>query len=189
MDKEIKWQISVPIFKQSLILKQLAIAIGIPFGTLILVLIIISKKEIYIVYAVGMIVTPLILTWLFFIVVYKGKYQVEFIIDQKGIHSQMQTKQEKKNKGVNRTTVLLGVLTGKPTVTGAGMLAQSRQKVFIPWEKITKLKFDEKGRTILVKTGMLEPIALFCTKDNYAKVKAYVERKKPELSSSLLESE
>ena len=39
---ELRWELQVPIFKNNLILKQIGIAIGIPFGALILFLFIIK---------------------------------------------------------------------------------------------------------------------------------------------------
>lgn len=37
---ELTWELRVPIFKNSLILKQMGLAIGIPFGALILFLLV-----------------------------------------------------------------------------------------------------------------------------------------------------
>ncbi len=171
IDEMIKWRISVPIFKRWVILKQLCIAIGIPFGTLILVLIMLSNDSLYTFYAVILINTLLISTWIFIMVVYKGKYQVEFQLDRKGITSHTQKEQGKKNKIVNSLTVFLGFISGKPTVAGAGMLAQSREHVFISWRRITKVKCYPKDNTILVKSGYLDSIALFCTDENFVRVR------------------
>jgi hypothetical protein len=43
--EKIEWSIDVPIFKNLVILKQLGIAIGIPFGLLLIFFFVISKPE------------------------------------------------------------------------------------------------------------------------------------------------
>ena len=59
---------------------------------------------------------------------------------------------------------------GKPAAAGAGMLAQSRQEVFLRWNHITKVKYKPKSRTILLRGGWTEQIALFCADENYPQI-------------------
>lgn len=167
----------MPIFANTIILKQLGIAIGIPFGLLITILIIVSGKSVYTLYAVGLICALLFLTWLFLVVVYKGKYDAEFVLDDKGALFRTQEKQAKKNKIVNGLTVLLGLFSGNSTSAGAGMLAQSRQNAFLRWNRLTKVKYNSKSRTILLRGGWTENIALFCTEENYPLVEQAVRLK------------
>ena len=174
MEEKIQWEIRVPIFKNSLILKQLALAIGIPFGLLIIVLIIITKASIYTLYSVGLIVALLVLTWIFLLLVYGGKYDMEFSLDNKGALYSTQAKQMKKNKIINSLTFVLGLLSKKPTVAGASILAESRQEVSILWKRVSKVKYKPKSQTILIKGGFAENIALFCTKENYSIVESFV---------------
>lgn len=47
IQEEVSWQISVPIFRNTVILKQLGLAIGIPFGVVALVIGLTSGKSIY----------------------------------------------------------------------------------------------------------------------------------------------
>ena len=44
-DDRLQWETSVPIFRNTIILKQMAIAIGIPFGLVIGILLIASRGE------------------------------------------------------------------------------------------------------------------------------------------------
>ncbi len=53
--EKIQWQISVPIFRNTVILKQLWIAIGIPFGLVALVIGLASGKSVYALYGLGLI--------------------------------------------------------------------------------------------------------------------------------------
>ncbi|WP_418556227.1 hypothetical protein [Hominenteromicrobium sp.] len=174
--EKIQWQISVPIFKNTVILKQLGLAIGIPFGFVTLVIGLSSGKSIYTLYGLGLIAALLFFTWLFIMAVYRGKYEVEFVLDDKGVLCRTQAKQAKKNRIVNALTVILGLLTGKPAAAGAGMLAQSRQEVSLRWNRVTRAKYKPKSRTILLRGGWTENIALFCADDNYEQIEAFVCR-------------
>lgn len=174
--EKMEWQISVPIFKNPVILKQLGIAIGIPFGIVALIIGFASGKSMYAIYGLGLIAALLFFTWLFIMLVYKGKYEVEFVIDDKGVICRSQVKQAKKNRIINAVTVLLGLLSGKPTAAGAGILAQSRQEVFLRWDRITKVKYKPKSRVILLRAGWTEQMALFCSEENYQQIEDKVNQ-------------
>ena len=174
--EKIQWQISVPIFRNTVILKQLGLAIGIPFGLVALVIGLSSGKSIYTLYGLGLIAALLFFTWLFIMAVYRGKYEVEFVLDGKGVLCRTQAKQAKKNRIVNTLTVVLGLLSGKPAAAGAGMLAQSLQEVSLQWNRVTRVKYKPKSRTILLRGGWTENIALFCADENYEQIEAFVRR-------------
>jgi len=168
--EKIQWEISVPIFKNTVILKQLGIALGISFGLVAVIIGLISGNIVYYLYFLGLIAALLFLTWLFISAVYGGKYEVEFELDNKGALCRTQAKQAKKNRMINGLTVFLGLFSGRLSAAGAGMVAQSRQEVFLRWSKITKVKYKPKSRTILLRGGWTENIALFCSADNYSQI-------------------
>ncbi|HWR55767.1 MAG TPA: hypothetical protein VN462_04640 [Negativicutes bacterium] len=60
---------------------------------------------------------------------------------------------------------------------GAGMLAQSKQEVFLRWSRVRKVTYKPRGRTILLRGGWTESIALFCTQENYPVVEQIVMMK------------
>jgi hypothetical protein len=177
MMETMHWQISVPIFKNAVILKQLGFTVGIPFGLVALVIGFASGKSVYTLYGQGLIAALLFFTWLFIMAVYRGKYEAEFVLDEKGILCRTQAKQSKKNRIVNTITVMIGLLSGKPSVAGAGMLAQSRQDEFLRWSHVKKVKCKPRSRTILLRGGWTEHIALFCTKENYNAAERLINRK------------
>ena len=179
IQEAVRWEISVPIFKNTVILKQLGLAIGIPFGLVALVIVLVSRRSRDTLYALGFIAALLILTALFVMAVYKGKYEAEFVLDRKGVLCRTQAKQARKNRVINILTVILGLLTGKPTAAGAGMLAESRQETFLRWNRITRVKYKSKSHTILLRGGWAENIALFCTEENYETVEAFTRRNIP----------
>lgn len=176
MGKTVYWEISVPIFKNKIILKQLGIAIGIPFGITALVVGFTSGKSIYALYGLGLIGALLFFTWLFIMVTYRGKYEVEFELNDKGALCRTRKTQAKKNRIVNWLTVALGLFSGKPAIASAGMLAQAKQEVFINWSRITKINYKPKSWTILLRGAWTENIALFCTPENYKQVESYIRK-------------
>ena len=176
MDK-IEWSIKVPIFKNPLILKQLGFAIGIPFGVLILVLFLVTKELRYTLYALALILALFLFSYLLILLVYGGKYELGFRIDQEGVASFTEGTQKKKNKILNTLTIMMGVFSKQPTIAGAGFLADARQTVFLKWKRIKKVKYDERSRTILLYGGFGESIGVFCNQDNYEEGKAYLKSK------------
>lgn len=84
---KISWEIEVPIFRHSLILKQLALAIGLPFGLVAAVLVATAdtNNKVYSFYALGLIGMTLLLTVVLVLTLYGGKYAVGFTIDEVGV--------------------------------------------------------------------------------------------------------
>ena len=170
ISEKMEWTICISILRNTIILKQLGIAIGIPFGILIIILIL--TKAYYGLMLVGVLI---LLTFLFIQLVWGGKYDVGFELDSSGIRSYTLKNQAKKNRVVNSLVVVLGLLSGKPAVAGAGMLAQSRQDVYLKWKNIKKVKYLPNKHVVLLKGGFAESLAVFCTKDNYAEAESFIQ--------------
>ena len=178
-NEKFEWSIQVPIFRNPAILKQLGIAIGIPFGLLIIFLFLVSNDDnrIYSFYALGLIVVLFLLTYLFIMILYGGKYSVSFVVDENGILSFTQADQAKKNKIVNGLTVGLGLLSGKPGAAGAGMLADAKQSMQLKWKQVRKVKYEPNQQVILLRAGFTENIAVFCEQENYQQVEEFIKSK------------
>lgn len=176
--EKVQWEIKVPIFKNCVILKDLGIAIGIPFGLLILVLFIVSGGDISTTSGMGYPFIFLgiffVLGFLFIMLVNGGKYAAGYIIDVKGILNYTQEEQAKRNKIINSLLVVAGILSGKASAAGTGILAQSRQSVLVKWKNIRKVKVYQSSKSIVIKGGFTEKIALFCNDDNFEYVKDIV---------------
>lgn len=172
-----QWKIGVPIFKNQLILRQLALAVGIPFGLLVFFIGLTWDGTGGSKYALFVIALLMGMTWLFIQGVYGGKYEAEFRIDDKGILCRTQSDQRKKNGIINGLTIILGFLSKKPGLAGVGFLAQDRQEVFLRWKQVQKVSYHPESRTILIRGGWLESFALFCTEENYEKVQKIIQLK------------
>ncbi len=173
--EKLEWEISVPIFRNTIILRQLGIAIGIPFGLVALVIVVTTGAQwIYALYALALIAALFALTYALIMALYGGKYAAGYRIDHNGILNYTQTRQAKRNLWLNGITVILGLATGKPSAAGAGMLAQSRQTVFLKWRDIKKVKYLPEQQTIMLRGSVLESMAVFCDSENYEQVQTII---------------
>lgn len=177
---KMQWEIEVPLFKNRFILQGLALAIGIPFGLLITAIVILAKGDImgtdakYALFLIGLL---FLLTYLFIMLIYGGRYAPGFIMDEEGITNYTQVTQAQKNKLINLLVIILGLFKGNYAAAGSGLMAQSRQVMQIKWKNISKIRYYPKHYTIIIKGGFAEKIALFCTKENYSQVATLIHEK------------
>ena len=175
--EKIEWSIKVPIFRNPVILRQLALAVGIPFGLIFVIMLASGATIADLRYPAILIGLLFFLTWLFIRIVWGGKYDAEFIIDDTGIRCRTAARQAKQNRIINGLTVVLGLLSGKPAVAGAGVLAQSRQDVLVKWGSIKKIKELPRSNTIMVYGGFAQNIAVFCIPENYQQIREHIASK------------
>jgi len=155
------------------------IAIGIPFGAVILFLLFNAfrsgSRDAY--YGIGLILLLFASGILLLMVAFGGQYAVAFDMDEKGITCRSQDRYRKKSKVIGFLTVILSIFSRNPSAAGAGLLSQTRHTVRIKWADIQKVKFYPNYRTILIKENALNSIGIFCTKENYSTIESYIKKK------------
>lgn len=166
----LRWQSKISIFTNTTILKQLFIAIGIPFLVVIFVLLMFNQQPLYTLYAFILIGSLFLLTALLIRVLYRGVYEVEYLLYDDKIISRTVTSQRKKNNIVNRLAIFLGILSANPTVIGAGMLANARQSETLAFNNVKKVKYEPSKYTITLFGKPLIKLIVFCNKENYQTV-------------------
>lgn len=169
-----KWEIEVSLFKNPVILKQMALALS-PFGLLIFFLLLLKGPDSY--YGLGLIGGLFALTGLFLLIFFRGVYQMEFLINEKGVFYRSSSSQRNKNKFINRLTMFLAVFLFNPTAFGTSLLAQSRKEKFMAWRDVKKADFRKKEKFIQLKSSLLDPMGVFCTEKNYDEVEAFIKEK------------
>lgn len=177
--KELRWEVYVPIWRNRFILQGLWLAVGIPFGTLIVVIVVLAGGDVMgtdAKYALFLIILMLVLTYVFTLIMYGGKYAPGFIVDKKGVTNYTQAKQAEKNRVINTILIILGLFKGDFSAAGAGVLAQSRQVVCVRWKNVRWVKYYPREKTIMIKGGFAEKIAVFCTGENYGEVEGMVKK-------------
>lgn len=175
---KIQWEINVPIWNR-LILNDIGIALGIPLGIVVIIVVVFTGGKISgnAVYALGFIGAFLLIASVCVLFFFRGGYQAGFILESKGLQYFTRKRQAKRNLIINGLLVIIALFSGKPAVAGAGILAQSRQSMSIRWNKIKKVKTYPKSKSIIVRGGFAEKIALFCTDENYAAVEKFIKSK------------
>lgn len=172
-----KWEKKVSLFRNKFIIRESAIAIGIPFAFLLAFVIYVSDGDIMgsdARYAIGLVTILFALTALLLLVVYKGKYAPVYIVDSDGVINYTSRKQVGKNRVINILALLLGLFRGNFTVSGAGLLSYSRQVVKIRWKDVTRVRYYPKDKAVLIKGGFADKIVVFCTPENYEEVSHFI---------------
>lgn len=167
--KELKWERRIPIFKNSLILKQMSIAIGIPFGILTVFL---AMNQAY--YALMMIAVLFLLTFLLVMLVFRGTYDVSYSLNENEILCETQDVQKNRVKQLSKLTFIVGLLKGNPTIAGAGLLSATGTKTRLTWGQVKKTKYLDHRKIVYVYGGVGKTIALFCSEANYMEVKQLI---------------
>ena len=169
---ELNWSIRIPILKNRVIRNQLSLAIGIPFGILCVVLLAVQAYR-----GLAMVGGALALGFLLVMLIFRGTYDVEFTLDDKGITCETQSKQKKRVRRMATATTVMGVLAGNPTTVAGGLMAGARTKERLLWKQIRKVKYLGGQSTIMLRAGFGESIAVFCTEENYKQVSAFIRHK------------
>lgn len=169
---ECNWSIRIPLLKNRVIRNQLSLAIGIPFGILCIVLLAVQAYS-----GLAMVGGTLVLGFLLVMLIFRGTYDVQYALDQKGIICETQSKQKKRVQRMATATAAMGVLAGNPTTAAAGMMAGARTKEQLAWKRIRKVKYLDSQRTIMLRAGFGESIAVFCTEENFKQVSAFIRQK------------
>lgn len=159
----INYRITLHPFTQSIILYQLCIAIGIPFGILIVFLFFIQAWEALILIGLLILITSIL------VIILYGKIQLIYTIDDTGIRCEPDDKQLQKNTRMNQLTFMAGLFAKNTTVSASGFLAQSNQIQHFTWDEIKKIKFESKQFICTNKVG--QKLIVIVPSNQYASIK------------------
>lgn len=175
----LKWDIRVPLWRSALIRRQLALAVGLPFGTLLAVMcgLWLRTGDNALLYAAGFILGVLVLGMGFALLIFRGVYDVAFTLDNKQAVCETREVQARRARRVGTAAAVLGLFTGNFSAAGVGMLAQSRLKTAVRWDRVRRVRYAPRGNTITLNAGFGNTVVLFCTSENYAEAAAFVGAK------------
>jgi hypothetical protein len=162
----ISWHSEVSIFNDNTILKQLGIAIGIPFGVLLIFLVAIQAW-----YGVLLVAATLFLGFIFVLLVYGGKYSVDYVVDDRGIRMESDEDHKNKAKTIGILTFLAGIFSKSPTVSGAGLLSTFNDDKSMAWEEIKDIQYNNSKNLIVVKGSPGDKLYLFCPPELYGTIR------------------
>ncbi|MDI9644146.1 MAG: hypothetical protein QFX35_02865 [Candidatus Verstraetearchaeota archaeon] len=107
---------------------------------------------------------------------YGGGIDAKFYIVEKGVGYEL----GKSFKKTNRATLLVSLMGRSPTATGALLVGSSREAGFVSWGEVRSITVHSREKVIYMRRKQhINPVALFCTPDNFEEAVALVSRYAP----------
>jgi hypothetical protein len=168
----LEWVAPFPIWRNRVVIQQLALVFVIPLVILSVILALIlwpRDSETLVFLGEIVLITAgvfLILLLIGVAVVSAGGSEMEYRLNEQGIGGRPYGRTAKKNTVIN--TLL--VFSGRPTAMGAGVLAQSRQVEYTAWKDVHRVETDPKRRTIALYKGRWPVMVVACDDAHYEAV-------------------
>jgi hypothetical protein len=154
-DKELKWEINIPLLNNRILMRQIFLIFLITYIiiSILMSVIFITQGDlkqvptilfIFLLVCIGL----YILTILIMFIVFGNRMSLRFTVNNKGVLYEMI---DKRGKNITNLSIFLGILFGKPTQTGSGLIAKSREKIFINYKDIKKIDTIDNDKVILLK--------------------------------------
>lgn len=101
-----------------------------------------------------------------------GNHQrARFIVSERGV----EYRAEKRERAISRLAVIVGLLARNPTTAGAGALAMTRERYFVPWEGIHRVVVHRRQRVISLHNSWRTVLRLHCSAELFDEVVARIE--------------
>lgn len=113
-----------------------------------------------------------ILGYLIYAAVMGGKYIVDFEMDEKGILHKQAPSQAKKAKKLGALTAAAGAVSGKPSVTGAGLNA-TRTELYSEFKNVKKVKSYPR-RNLIKLNGLFIKNQIYIQNESFEFVLNYI---------------
>jgi hypothetical protein len=114
---------------------------------------------------IGIIIAGLaVLSFLICLVVFRNRMRMRFRLDAKSAEVEMT---DTRAKTANKIAVVAGILSGKPGLAGAGLLAQANTQQKAVWSAIARAHYHPAWRAITLSNGWRTVVTLYCTPENY----------------------
>ena len=122
---------------------------------------------------IWLVITALVaISYLIYALIMRGKYVVEFEMDEKGITHRQIRIQAKKAKAIGAAAIIAGILTGSPTAAGAGIGA-ARTEMYSDFATVRKVKAYPL-RSLIKVNSLLNHNQVYAYKEDFAFVKEYI---------------
>lgn len=176
--REIKWEIDIPLLNNKILVRQMIMVF---FITYIIISVLIST--IFLVQGEAESIPMLLLMFflvclglfvlsiLVMLLIFGNRMTLRFTVNDKGVFYEMV---DKRGKKLTNLAIFSGVLSKKATTTGSGLIAKSREAVFINYKNVIKLDPKDKENVILLKNEWRTLLAIYCKEENYNEVKEFL---------------
>jgi hypothetical protein len=177
-DKEIGWEIGVPILKNKVLMRQIVLLFVLTFliTSTLMSIIFLTQGDIKAIPIVVLILFVVclalfVLVLIITIVIFKNRMDLRYTLNEKGVLYEMI---DRRGKNINRIAIVLGLLSRNPTTAGSGLIAKSLEKSFIDFRNVVSIEPNDDDRIILLKNEWRTLIPVYCNNDNYQVVKEFI---------------
>ncbi|MFQ5436348.1 MAG: hypothetical protein ACE5FD_15900, partial [Anaerolineae bacterium] len=170
---------TLSILQNKVVVRQLGLVFIIPLGFLFLVLLLadwppdvenLTLNLKFLLIAAGIFLVLLLIA---IGLVYGGRYEYEFRLNEKGIGGRPHGRTAKKNAIAN----FLLLFSGNLTAMGAGALAKTRQVEYAAWHDVDTVVADEKRRTLTLQKGKRPLMVVPVDAAHYEAVLQFAQKK------------
>lgn len=175
--EELSWEVTISLFTNPLVLRQLAV---VPFLSGLIIALLLSfilaisgdfqgipaMLLISLLVAVGLFVAMLLIMLMFF-----RRYRVRFTVNRHGVRWQSLDQLAKTS---SRLAILAGILGHNLTVVGAGALAAARETESVAWHDLADVTYNRHRRMLILRNRWRPVMLVICLPDNYDQVTEYV---------------
>lgn len=176
--REIKWEIDIPLLNNKILIRQMIMVFFITY-----IIISVLMSTIFLVQGEAESIPMLLLMFflvclglfvlsiLVMLLIFGNRMTLRFTVNDKGVLYEMV---DKRGKKLTNLAIFSGVLSKKATTTSSGLIAKSREAVFINYKNIIKLDPKDKENVILLKNEWRTLLAIYCKEENYNEVKEFL---------------
>lgn len=167
----LEWQVDVSLLGQPTMVANFVKVIAIAFVVMSGLLIFLS-----IVSGDGAPIWPLVqltlvcvgsvaVLFLFVIVVFfRNRMTMRFAVDERGAQS---VQIDRRARAGAKAAIVVGALSGKPGLLGAGLISQSTASQAMRWSAMRSASFSPRWRAIKLANGWRTVMILYCLPENY----------------------
>lgn len=106
------------------------------------------------------------------IVFFRNRMSMAFRVDTAGARSEVV---DRRARAGGKAALVVGVLSGKPQLLGAGLIAASTSSQSLAWSAVRKAACSPRWRTIKLANSWRTAMILYCDASNYEEVARFVE--------------
>ena len=189
-DGKYRWCYEVNLYKNTQVLRDLFLAIGLSLGFLFLVMVfaeiyhgasISNMVQMFLVFLgiVAFLSFISIISYYIWVIISGGRYCVLFTMDEQSITHQQMPSQVKKGQVIGAIAAMVGLASGHPTTGAAALLAATVSVFRTEFHNVKNIKYVRKRNLIKVNETLTKN-RVFVPEEDYFFVLNYISQRCPQ---------